>query len=257
MGREEELAYAEKHGIEVKQKANRIYSYDENMWANTGEGGEIEDPREIPKYENIFQWCTPPEKAPDTPELITITFEAGVPVALNGNPDRLYHIIRDCNKIGAAHGVGIATVIEDRLVGLKVRGVYENPGAAILIEAHRKLEMLVCTREENEYKVGIETKWAYLTYAAQWYNPLMYHLSAYLNSVNKKVTGTVKVKLYKGHINVVAVDSPNSLFKQNLATFERNAAFNQGASAGFIEIYSLPSRTAFSVFDYEKHVGQN
>lgn len=251
MGRQEEIEYAEKHGIPVKQKKDRPYSYDENMWGNTGEGGEIEDPELIPPLENIVQWCTLPAKAPDTEELLEIEFEEGVPVGLNGKKMKLADLVMECNKIGATHGVGIFHLVEDRVVGLKVRGVYENPAASILIEAHRKIEKLVSTREENELKAFIDTKWAYLTYGAKWYDPVMYHIRAFIDDQNRKVTGTVTVRLYKGTITVVALKSRYSLFDQNLATFERNASFNQNASAGFIEIYNLAQKTAHSVFDYD------
>ncbi len=257
MGRDEEIAYAEKHGIEVKQKKDTPYSYDENMWGNTGEGGEIEDPELIPPLDKIVQWSTLPESAPDAAELVEIEFSKGVPVAVNGEKSKLAQIINKLNSIGAKHGVGIVNLIEDRMVGLKVRGIYENPAASILVTAHKKLEMLVSTRQENELKSFIDNKWAYLTYAAGWYDPVMYHIHAYINSQNQKVTGTVKVQLFKGNITVVALDSPYSLFDSNLATFNKNASFNQNASAGFIEIHSLSQKTAFSVFDYEDILGKN
>lgn len=247
MGRQEEIAYAEKHGIPIKQTAKSPYSYDENMWGNTGEGGEIEDPSLVPKFPAILQWCKTVEEAPDKPEFVTITFAKGVPAQLNGKAMPLHKLIAACNSIGAKHGVGVVPLIEDRLVGLKVRGVYENPGATILINAHKKLEMLVSTRQENELKSFIDTKWAYLVYAAQWYESTMQHLNAYIDHQNQKVSGEVTVKLFKGQATVVSLHSPYSLFDHNLATFEKNAAFNQNASAGFIEIYNLPQKTAYEV----------
>ncbi|RMH65389.1 MAG: argininosuccinate synthase [Calditrichaeota bacterium] len=257
MGRQEEIAYAEKHNIPVVQKKDKPYSYDENMWGNTGEGGEVENPKLIPPLENILQWCNVPEKAPDEPQLLKIGFEQGKPVSLDGEIMKLSALIKRCNAIGAKHAVGVFHLIEDRLVGLKVRGIYENPAATILIEAHRKLEKLVSTREENELKRFMDTKWAYLTYAAKWYDPVMYHIHAYINSQNKKVTGTVTVRLYKGNVTVVALESPYSLFDENLATFERDATFNQNAAAGFIEIYNLAQKTAFNVYDFEKELYHN
>ncbi|MBI5411755.1 argininosuccinate synthase [Candidatus Peregrinibacteria bacterium] len=245
MGRDEEIEYAEKHKIHVKQKKDSPYSYDENMWSNTGEGGEIEDPKLIPPLEKILQWCNTPEKAPDESETLKITFEKGIPVALNGHTQKLSHVIAALNKIGGRHGVGFIHLIEDRIVGLKVRGVYENPAAAILIAAHKNLEKLVSTRQENEFKSLIDAKWAYLTYAGQWLEPTMNHLHAFINDQNKKVTGVVTVQLYKGTIMVVAVESPYSLFNKDLATFNRNATFNQNASPGFIEIYTLAMKTAY------------
>jgi argininosuccinate synthase len=257
MGREEELAYAAKHNIPVKQKADSPYSYDENMWGNTGEGGEVENPELIPPLDRILQWCTPVAKTPDTPGLVEIEFTKGVPVSLNGTKMKLSSIIFELNKIGAGHGVGVTILIEDRVVGLKVRGVYEQPAAAILIAAHRRLEMLVSTREENELKAFIDNKWAYLTYGAKWYDPVMYHIHAFINSQNKKVDGTVKVQLFKGGIQVVALKSANSLFDAHLATFSRDAKFNVNASAGFIEIYNLAQKTAYNVHNFENELGKN
>ena len=257
MGRQEEIEYAKKFNIPVIQHSDKPYSYDENMWGNTGEGGEIENPKLIPPLENILQWCKTKEKAPNEAEILEIEFKQGIPQKINGVEMKLSELIHKCNKIGAEHGVGVFHLIEDRLVGLKVRGIYENPGASILIEAHKKLEMLVSTREENELKEFMDTKWSYLTYAAKWYDPVMYHIHAFINSQNKKVTGTVQVKLFKGSIDIVAVESKYSLFDENLATFEKSEAFNQNASAGFIEIYNLAQKTAFNVYDFEGELYKN
>lgn len=257
MGRQEEIAYATKHNIPVKQQVDKPYSYDENMWGNTGEGGEIEDPKLIPPLKNILQWCETPKDAPDAEELVTFEFAQGIPRAINGKKMKLSELIFAANKIGAKHGVGVFHLIEDRVVGLKVRGIYENPGASIIIAAHKKLEHLVSTREENELKSFMDTKWAYLAYGAKWYDPVMYHILAYSNSQNKKVTGNVTVRLYKGNIEVVAVESPYSLFKADLATFEKNASYNQNASAGFIEIYTLAQKTAFNVYNFENELSKN
>ncbi|MEI7510779.1 MAG: argininosuccinate synthase [Candidatus Peregrinibacteria bacterium] len=257
MGRDEEILYAEKNNIPVKQKKDSPYSYDENMWGNTGEGGEIENPELIPPLKNILQWCKTAEDAPDTAETLEIGFEKGVPASLNGESKKLSAIIKECNAVGAKHGVGVFHLIEDRIVGLKVRGVYENPGASILISAHKNLEKLVSTREENELKTFMDTKWAYLTYGAKWYDPVMYHIHAFLSSQNKKVTGSVTVKLFKGNITVVALHSPYSLFDHNLATFNKNASFNQNASAGFIELWNLAQKTAFNVYNFEDELYKN
>jgi len=247
MGREEELEYAAAHNIPVKQKKDSPYSYDENMWSNTGEGGEIENPELEPKLGSILQWCKTVEEASSTPETVTIDFEKGVPVGLNGEKLPLWQLIMKTNKIGAAHGVGVFQLIEDRIVGLKVRGVYENPAASILIAAHKKLQYLVSTREENEFSNQVDNKWAYLTYGAKWFDPVMSHLRAYINDQNQKVTGSVTVKLFKGNITVASLTSPFSLFNHNLATFNKNASFNQNASSGFIELYTLPMRTSYAL----------
>lgn len=247
MGREEEIAYAEKNGIPVEQTKKSPYSYDENMWANTGEGGEIEDPAKIPPLQNILKWCNTPQNAPDEEEQVVIQFENGIPTALNGAPVPLKDIIKKLNALGGKHGVGYFHLIEDRVVGLKVRGVYENPAAHILIQAHKNLEQLVSTREENELKSVIDQKWAYLCYGAKYFEPVMDNIRAFISEQNKKVTGEVTVRLYKGNCEVVALASPYSLFDENLATFNTSAEFNQNASAGFIELWNLPQKTAWQL----------
>jgi argininosuccinate synthase len=247
MGRDEEIEYAAKHGIPVKQTKDSSYSYDDNMWGSTGEGGEIEDPKLVPPLKNILQVCTHPEEAPDTSEIIEIGFEKGVPVSVNGKKASMLEITKETNAIGAKHGVGVVHLIEDRLVGLKVRGVYEQPGGHILITAHKGLEKLVSTRDLNEFKKAIDEKWAYLCYGAKWFDPTMKAIHAFQDSVNENVTGSVKVNLYKGHAEVVAVESPYSLFDADLATFDKSAAFNQNASPGFIELHNLAQKTAYNV----------
>ena len=251
MGREAEIAYAIAHDIPVVQTLDSPYSKDENMWGITSEGGEIEHPSLIPKTHAILSWCNPLDKTPQDATRIVIGFKNGVPVSIDGKPQSLTGIIETCNTIGATHGVGVVTLIEDRLVGLKVRGVYENPAATILITAHKKLEQLVSTRVENELKGLMDTKWAYMVYAAQWHEPTLHHISAYIDDHNKKVTGEVTVELHKGHANVVSLTSPHSLFDHSLATFDTSEAFYQNASAGFIEIYTLAQKTAYGVFTYD------
>jgi argininosuccinate synthase len=247
MGRQEEIEYAKKHNIPIKQNIENPYSYDENMWGNTGEGGEIENPKLTPKIDNILQWCKTKEKAKDTPDILKIEFEKGIPTKINNHKMILSELIHKCNKIGAEHGVGVFNIIEDRFVGLKVRGIYENPAASILINAHKKLEKLVSTREENELKAFMDTKWAYLTYAAKWYDPVINNINAFIDNHNKKVSGIVTIKLFKGNIDIIALESKYSLFDENLATFEKNHTFNQNSSAGFIEIYNLSQKTAFNI----------
>lgn len=252
MGRDEELEYAEKHNIPVKQKKDTPYSYDENMWGNTGEGGEIENPELVPPLDNILQWCKTIEKASDEKEIVNIDFVKGVPVALNGQTKKLSEIVMRLNEIGGKHGVGVFNLIEDRVVGLKVRGVYENPAASILVAAHKKLEQLVSTREENELKEFIDNKWAYLVYGAKWFEPTVQHIISYIDDQNEKVTGTVNVELYKGNITVTSLKSDYSLFDHSLATFNKDAAFNQNASAGFIEIYNLAQKTVYNIKKVKK-----
>jgi len=247
MGREEEIAYAIENNISVEQTKKSPYSYDENMWANTGEGGEIENPANIPPLENILKWCDTPQQAPDEVETIRIGFETGEPVSLNGMPLPKKDLIMQLNETGGKHGVGYFHLVEDRVVGLKVRGIYENPAAHILIQAHKNLEQLVSTREENELKTLMDQKWAYLCYGAKYFEPVMDNIRAYINEQNKKVSGEVTVRLYKGNCEVVALTSPYSLFDENLATFNKSAEFNQNASAGFIELWNLPQKTAYQL----------
>ena len=247
MGRNEEIEYAENHGIPVEQTKEVPYSYDENMWANTGEGGEIENPELIPPLENILKWCNTPKSAPDEEELVTIGFEQGIPVTLNGDLMPSTNLIQELNGIGGKHAVGYFHLIEDRIVGMKVRGIYENPAAHILISAHKDLEQLVSTREENEFKTGVDQKWAYLCYGAKYYEPVMDNLRAFIDKQNEKVTGEVTVRMYKGNCEVVALKSMNSLFDENLATFNKSAEFNQNASAGFIELWNLAQKTAYQL----------
>lgn len=248
MGRDEQLKYAAKHDIETKQAMNNVpYSWDDNMWGVTGEGGEIEDPKQEPKLEQILQVTTLPEHASDKPEYLEIEFSKGLPVALNGKQMSLVELIHEVNSIVGKHGVGYTILIEDRLVGLKVRGVYEAPAAHAITLAHYNLEKFVSTQTENELKELVDSKWAYLCYSAKWQEPTMHHLNSYIDSMNQKVSGIVKLKLYKGRADVVSVTSPHSLFDADLATFNKNGKFNQNSSAGFIELYSLAMKTASKV----------
>ncbi len=246
MGRDEELEYAKKHGIQVSQRPDFPYSSDDNMWGITWESGEIEDFAAIPKADK-FLTVTPVEKAPEKAEFVTLTFDKGVPVAVNGKAMKLANLIQQCNQVGARHGIGICYMVEDRVVGLKVRGVYEHPGAHIIISAHKKLEQLVCSRQENEFKGVVDQKWGYLCYGAQWFDPLLEDLNTYCDKVNQKVTGEVTVKLHKGKADVVAIKSPNALYDAKLATFMKDYTFNQNCSAGFIELYSLQMKLAQQV----------
>lgn len=245
MGRDEQLEYCRQHGIPVKQTKDKPYSYDDNMWGVTGEGGEIENPALIPPLDKILQVCVPPEKAKNTPEYITIEFEKGLPVAVDEKQMSLVEIIENLNSRGAEHAVGITHLLEDRIIGLKVRGLYEAPAAETIVTAHKALERYTSTRLENEFKSIVDEKWSYLCYGALWYEPLMDDLNAYEDKVNEKITGTVTVKLYKGSVEAVAVETPNTVFDEKLATFMEDAGqFNQNASAGFIEHYTFQMKLA-------------
>lgn len=246
MGRTEQMEYCKQHGIPVKQTAKKPYSYDENMWGSSAEGGEIENPALIPPLENILQIVTLPEKAPNTPEQFTLEFLKGLPVALDGKHMTLAQLIDEVNKRAARHGVGITIMTEDRVIGLKIRNVYEAPAAEVIITAHKALENFTSTARENEFKTIVDQKWDNLCYGALWFEPLIDNLNAYIDKANDKVTGKLTVKLYKGVVEVLAVETPNTVFEEKLATFmdTKNDNFNQNASAGFIEHYTMQMRLA-------------
>ncbi len=247
MGRTEEIEYAEKNNIPISHSKEKPYSYDDNMWGVSAEGGEIENPTLIPDLKNILAVNKTLEEASNEKEEVTLKFKEGLPIALNGKEMKLSELILKLNDIGSKHGIGSVIHIEDRLVGLKIRDIYEHPGAKIIVKAHQKLENIVSTQDENKMKSTIDKEWAYLCYNAKWTEPTMDHLNAFIDSMNKKVEGTVTIHLYKGNVTIVAVDSPYSLFNYNLATFEKNLSYNQNASPGFIEIYSLAMKTSKQV----------
>jgi argininosuccinate synthase len=253
MGREEEIAYAREHGIPIKGSHgaggtgsdSAPYSIDDNLWGRSSEGRWIEDLEHAPE-DDVFQLVTRPELAPEEAEIVEIEFERGVPVGLNGERVDLVELLERTATIGARHGVGIVDHIEDRIVGLKVRDIYEAPAAAILLPAHQELERLVCTIHQNQFKSGLDRQWAYLVYAGLWWEPLRADLDAYMDSVNAQVTGTIGLKLYKGHARVVTRSSPCAVYDQALASFgESGGLFSQTASPGFIELWSLQSRMAW------------
>jgi argininosuccinate synthase len=246
MGREQEIAYAREHGIPVKGGTEAApYSIDDNLWGRSSEGRWIEDLEHAPE-DDVFQLVTPPERAPDAAEVVTLEFDRGVPVALNGERLELVELLERTAAIGARHGVGIVDHVEDRIVGLKVRDIYEVPAAAIVLPAHRELERLVCTIHQNQFKPQIDHQWAYLVYAGLWWEPLRGDLDAYMERVNERVSGTIGVKLYKGHARVVTRSSPNAVYDASLASFaESGGLFSQSASPGFIELWSLQSRMAW------------
>jgi argininosuccinate synthase len=248
MGRDEEIAYAREHGIPVKGGTEVApYSIDDNLWGRSSEGRWIEDLAHPPE-DDVFQLVTPPEQAPDAAETITVEFEAGVPVALNGERLGLVDLIERTAEIGCRHGVGIVDHIEDRIVGLKVRDIYEVPAAAILLTAHQELEKLVGTIHQNQLKPSLDQKWAYLVYAGLWWEPLRTDLDAYMDAVNTQVTGTIGLKLFKGSARVVTRSSPNAVYDADLASFaESGGLFSQTASPGFIELWSLQSRMAHRI----------
>jgi argininosuccinate synthase len=248
MGREEEIEYARNHGIPVKGGTEAPpYSIDDNLWGRSSEGGPIENLAEPPR-DDVFELVTRPEEAPDEPEDVAVDFERGVPVALDGDRLGLVELLQRAAELGSRHGVGIVDHIEDRIVGLKVRDLYEVPAAAILLPAHQELEKLVGTIHQNNFKHGLDRHWAYLVYAGLWHEPLREDLDAFMDSVNEQVTGTITMRLYKGSARPVARSSPNALYDPDLAGFgESGGLFSQSASPGFIELWSLQSRMAYAV----------
>lgn len=244
MGRDEEIAYANANNIPISHSIQKPYSHDDNMWGVTSEGGEIENPELIPPLRNILEITVHPEDAPNDPELVELEFVKGLPIALNGEQMKLSELIIKLNNLAGRHGVGIVHHIEDRVVGLKVRGLYEQPAAHTIIRAHKELEKFVCTRVENKFKETVDQEWAYLCYGALWYEPLMKDLSGFIDTLNEKVNGTVTLRLYKGSCEVVALKTPDALFDEKLATFNKNDLFNQNASPGFTEIYTLQMKMA-------------
>jgi argininosuccinate synthase len=248
MGREEEIAYAREHGIPVKGGTEAApYSIDDNLWGRSSEGRWIEDLGHAPE-DDVFQLVTRPEEAPDEPETVTVEFEAGVPVGLSGERMPLVELLEAATEVGGRHGVGIVDHIEDRIVGLKVRDIYEAPAAAILLTAHQELEKLVSTIHQNQFKANLDRHWAYLVYAGLWWEPLRSDLDAYMEAANSQVTGTIGLQLYKGGARVVTRSSPNAVYDADLASFaESGGLFSQSASPGFIELWSLQSRLAHRI----------
>jgi argininosuccinate synthase len=248
MGRQEEIAYAREHGIPIKGGTEvPPYSVDDNIWGRSSEGGPIEDLSEPPR-DDVFEIVTPPERAPDEAEQLELEFEEGCPVALNGERLGLVELIERAALVGGRHGVGIVDHIEDRIVGLKVRDLYEVPAAEIILTAHRELEKLVGTIHQNNFKPELDRHWAFLVYAGLWYEPLMGDLNAFMDSVNRHVTGKITMRLYKGRAVAVARSSPNALYDPELAGFgESGGLFSQQASPGFIELWSLQSRMAHRI----------
>jgi argininosuccinate synthase len=248
MGRDEEVAYARANGIPVKGGSEVApYSIDDNLWGRSSEGRWIEDLDHAPD-DDVFQLVTRPEQAPDEPEVVSVEFERGVPVGLNGSRLGLVELLERAGHIGSRHGVGIVDHIEDRIVGLKVRDIYEVPAATILLLAHAELERLVGTIHQNQLKPDLDRRWAYLVYAGLWWEPLRSDLDAFMEAANAQVTGTIGIRLFKGSARVVTRSSPNAVYDAQLATFsESGGLFSQAASPGFIELWSLQSRMAWRV----------
>jgi argininosuccinate synthase len=240
MTREEEIAYAKTKGIPVSSAAKK-YSIDASVWGRAIECGLLEDASQTPP-DDAYEWTIAPEKAPNTPEIVTIQFEAGVPVAINGKAMLPLELIEEVNNIAGRNGVGRIDHIEDRLVGIKSREVYECPAATVILEAHKDLEKMVMTRHQVFFKQQVDAEWVFLVYAGLWVDPLKDDLDAFINKSQENVTGDVKLKLYKGSMIVIGRTSPMSLYDKNLANYNIKTSFNQSYSHGFIELWGMQTR---------------
>ena len=240
--REEEIDYAEAHNIPLKINRETNYSKDKNLWHLSHEGLDLEDPSNEPQYNKpgFLEMCVSPEQAPDVPTYITLHFEKGVPTAIDGVEYGPVELIEKLNELGGKNGIGLADLVENRLVGMKSRGLYETPGGTILFRAHKVLETITLDRDTQHYKELVAAKFAELVYFGQWFTPLREALSAFVDKTQETVTGDVKLKLYKGNIINAGVTSPFSLYDPEIATFDEDNVYNQADSAGFINLFGLP-----------------
>lgn len=246
MTRDKEIEYAKSRGIPISTSPSSPYSIDQNLWGRSIECGILEHPDQEPP-EEVFEWTAPVEKTPDEPEYLTLEFADGVPVGLNGEKMGPVHLIQALNKIGGSHGIGRVDHMEDRLIGIKSREVYECPAATVVLEAHKDLEKTVLTRHENTFKPQVDMQWAFLAYAGLWMDPLREDLEGFINKTQERVSGEVKLRLHKGGVRVVGRSSPFSLYDLNLATYDIGTTFDQRASKGFIELWGLPTILARSL----------
>ncbi len=238
--REDEIAYCEKHGIHLPFSTDSSYSRDRNLWHISHEGLELEDPSNEPNYEHLLVLSVTPENAPDEGEYVTMTFEKGVPTSVNGKKMKVSDIIRELNVLGGKHGIGIVDIVENRVVGMKSRGVYETPGGTILMEAHRQLEELVLDRATMETKKDLGNKFAQIVYEGKWFTPLREAIQAFMDVTQEYVTGEVKFKLYKGNIIKAGTTSPYSLYNESLASFTTGDLYDHHDADGFITLFGLP-----------------
>ena len=238
--RDEEIDYAEAHNVPLAINRETNYSKDKNLWHLSHEGLDLEDPANEPDYDKILELGVSPEKAPDVPTYVTVSFEIGVPVAVDGKKMKGSDIVAKLNELGGKNGIGIADIVENRLVGMKSRGVYETPGGTILYHAHEVLETLCLDKETMHFKQHVAVKFADLVYNGQWFTPLREALSAFVDSTQQTVTGDVRLKLYKGNIVNAGVTSPYSLYDEDIATFAEDDVYDQKDSAGFINLFGLP-----------------
>ena len=238
--REDEIAYCKAHGIDLPFDASHSYSRDRNLWHISHEGLELEDPSQAPNYDDLLVLSVTPEKAPDEDEFVTMTFEKGVPVSINGEKKKVADIIRKLNELGGKHGIGIIDIVENRVVGMKSRGVYETPGGTILMEAHAQLEELVLDRATMEVKKNLANKLAQVVYEGKWFTPLREAIQAFVEKTQEYVTGEVKFRLYKGNIIKAGTTSPYSLYSESLASFTTGDLYDHHDADGFITLFGLP-----------------
>lgn len=242
LSRNDELKYAKEHGIPVPSEKS-IYSIDENLWGRSIEAGPLENPMKEP-LDDVFSWTVPPEKSPERTAYVELEFEKGIPVSLNNKKIDEVELIKNLNEIGGKHSIGRIDMIEDRLVGIKSREVYECPAATIILEAHKELERLTLTREENLFKEIVDSKWAQLVYFGQWLEPLKKDLDAFIDKSQDMVSGNVRLKLFKGKVTVVGRSSENSLYDLGLATYDKKDLFDHKMAEGFLRLWGLQSEIA-------------
>jgi len=252
MNRPEEMAYAEEHGIPVPTTKESPYSVDENLWGRSIEAGPLEDPEHEPT-EDVFVLTNSPENAPDEPQYVEIGFQEGLPTSLDGEDLPLMDLISELGAMAGANGVGRIDMVEDRLVGIKSREIYEVPAALPIIAAHRELETMTLTRDVLRFKTTVEQRYAELTYEGLWFTPLKVALDAFITETQKTVTGTVRLKLYKGNSTVVGRTAPHALYSKDLATYDPNSTFDEAAAAGFIALWGLSARQWASVNGGTEH----
>ena len=252
--RESEIAYCQAHGINLPFSTDSSYSRDRNIWHISHEGLELEDPANEPNYDHLLVLGTTPEKAPDQAEYVTMTFEKGIPTSVNGKKMKYSDIVRELNRLGGKHGIGIIDIVENRVVGMKSRGVYETPGGTILMEAHQQLEELILDRDTYAMKTEIGAKFASLVYEGKWFTPLREAMQAFIEVTQEYVTGEVKFKLYKGNIIKACTTSPYSLYNESLASFKTGDLYDHHDAEGFINLFGLSLKVrAMKKLEVEKN----
>ena len=252
--REDEIEYCKQHGIDLPFASDSSYSRDRNLWHISHEGLELEDPSNEPNYDHLLVLGNSPEKAPEDGEYITLSFEKGKPVALNGEKMKASDIIKKLNELGGKHGIGIVDIVENRVVGMKSRGVYETPGGTILMEAHKQLEELILDRDTMAFKKTIDAKFADVVYEGKWFTPLREALQAFVESTQEYVTGEAKMKLYKGNIIKAGTTSPYSLYNESIASFTTGDLYDHHDAEGFINLFGLSLRVrAMKMAEVEKN----